>query len=159
MGIFFTKNKENERNVNFMTGNKIGAIAEGIAINATLKNDCIFIVSRLNKNISVTLKYEKITDCQYISEKDIREKSKSVLGRAVVGSLFLGPVGAIVGGISGVGHKKITKNKNYIVINYESNNEIGVLFLEVVGASLKWDKFYDELREKAGIKKELSIEL
>lgn len=44
---------------------------------------------------------------EYTSEeKAIIEKAKSAIGCAVVGGLLLGPVGAIVGGMSGIGIKK-----------------------------------------------------
>lgn len=39
-------------------------------------------------------------------EREIIDKDKSVIGRAVVGGLILGPVGAVVGGMSGLGTKK-----------------------------------------------------
>ncbi|MEE1014100.1 MAG: hypothetical protein U0L92_07340 [Clostridia bacterium] len=160
MGIFSTKNKDNERTVNFMAGCNIGCIKQGFAINATLKEDCIFIKSRINKEMTTTLKYEKITDCQFVTEKDIQEKSKSVAGRAMIGGLALGPVGAIVGGMSGIGNKKDTKTRSFIIINYQSqNDEINAISLEIVGASLAWNKFLSELKEKANIKTALSVEL
>ena len=166
MGIFSTKNKNNERNVNFAAGNEFGAITQNTAINATLKDDCIFIVSRMNKKMSVSLKYEKITNCEYVTEKDIQEKSKSVLGRAAIGNLLLGPVGAVVGGMSGLnGTKKKTKIRNFIIINYTSNNDEGVIYLEIVPATLNWKTFLSELKAKANIqdiepkKKEMSVEL
>ncbi len=160
MGIFSTKNKNNERNVNFLTANKIGAINEGIAVNATLKEDSLFICSRINKSITANLKYEKITNCQCVTDKEIQEKSKSVAGRALIGGLFLGPVGAVVGGLTGVNDKKVTKLRHFIVINYDiSEGETGLISLEIVGASLKWDKFFTELKEKANITTELSVEL
>jgi hypothetical protein len=37
------------------------------------------------------------------------QKSKSIIGRALLGGVLLGPVGAIVGGITGVGDKKLKK--------------------------------------------------
>ena len=166
MGIFSTKNKNNERNVNFAAGDDMGAITKNTAINATLKEDCIFIVSRLNKAASVSLKYEKITNCEYITEKDIEEKSKSVAGRAVIGGLLLGPVGAIVGGMTGLTGKSTTvKTREFIVINYTSNNDVGVIYLEIVGASLNWKTFLTELKGKANIQEQknestgLSVEL
>lgn len=167
MGIFSTKNKDNERTVNFAAGNDIGSITQNTAINATLKDDCLLIVSRLNKKMSASLKYEKITNCEYVTEKDIQEKSKSVLGRAAIGGLLLGPVGAVVGGMSGMtGNKTKTKLRNFIIINYTTGNEeTGVVYLEIVGASLNWKAFLTELKGKANIqdaetkKTELSVEL
>ncbi len=167
MGIFSTKNKNNERNVNFAAGNDFGAITQNTAINATLKEDCIFIVSRLNKKMSVSLKYEKITNCEYITEQDIQEKSKSVLGRAAIGGLLLGPVGAVVGGMTGLkGTKKKEKTREFIIINYTTgNDETGIIYLEIVGASLNWKTFLTELKGKANIQEAevkenaLSVEL
>lgn len=153
MGIFSTKNKNNERAVNFAAGNELGSIAQNTAINATLKDDCIFIVSRLNKKLSASLKYEKITNCEYVTEQDIQEKSKSVLGRAAIGGLLLGPVGAVVGGMSGLqGTKKKEKTREFIIINYTTgNDETGVIYLEIVGASINWKTFLSELKAKANI--------
>ena len=48
-----------------------------------------------------------------------KTEKKSVVGRAVVGGLLLGPVGAVVGGMSGLGGtKEKIINKDYLVINY-----------------------------------------
>ena len=167
MGIFSTKNKDNERTVNFTAGCDIGSIMQGLPINATLKDDHIFIKSRINKKINATLKYEKITACEFVPEEDIQEKSKSVAGRAVIGGLVLGPVGAIVGGMSGMGTKKNSKLRKFIIINYKGKDDvINAISLEIVDASLKWRNFLSELTEKANVKtdfpfekKELSVEL
>lgn len=58
-------------------------------------------------------------------------KSKSVIGRAVIGGLILGPVGALVGGVSGIGDKKkkISDIDNILYISYEENEkEYEILF-------------------------------
>ena len=44
------------------------------------------------------------------------EEEKSILGRAAVGGLLLGPAGAVVGGLSGTGKK--TKTIYYLTIKY-----------------------------------------
>lgn len=56
-------------------------------------------------------------------EKIVEEKSKSVVGRAVLGGVLLGPLGAVVGGMSGIGSKKIdlTPVANIVSISYENN--------------------------------------
>lgn len=43
-------------------------------------------------------------------------ENKSVIGRALIGSVF-GGVGAVVGGLSGIGKKKV-KGKRYLIIKY-----------------------------------------
>lgn len=67
--------------------------------------------------------YFEIHNSQIISLKQttlskISEMDKSVIGRAVVGGLILGPIGAVVGGMSGIRNKKKIVDKNYLVINY-----------------------------------------
>jgi len=48
--------------------------------------------------------------------KGTQLKDKSSIGRAVIGGVIFGPVGAIVGGISGVGAKQA--KTTYLIINY-----------------------------------------
>ena len=53
------------------------------------------------------------------------QKNKSVIGRAVVGGLIFGPVGAIVGAMTGISQKKVTTNmpENILSISFLENNE------------------------------------
>lgn len=59
----------------------------------------------------------QIISMKKTSQEEIAKTSKKVIGRAVVGGLILGPIGAVVGGMSGMGHQKIV-NKHYLVVNY-----------------------------------------
>ena len=60
----------------------------------------------------------QIISLKKTSQEEIVQKQKSVIGRAVVGGIILGPLGAIVGGMSGIGNKEKFINKQYFVINY-----------------------------------------
>lgn len=64
------------------------------------------------------ISYQQIIDMKFISHKQLGTEDKSVIGRAVVGGLLLGPLGAVVGGISGVGSKTKTIGNYYFVINF-----------------------------------------
>lgn len=63
-------------------------------------------------------------------EADItNEKEKSVVGRAVVGGLLLGPVGAIVGGMSGIGTKtQVTKGKTTLYMVIKTKDDVEYLY-------------------------------
>lgn len=73
-----------------------------------------------NKNISIHK--SQITKVYYerTSEKIDVETNKSVIKRAAVGGLVMGPVGAIVGGMSGIGTKHTTEivHKYRLIIEY-----------------------------------------
>lgn len=149
-----------ERIEYFLSANSFGSISSNVAVRAILKNDSIFIYKKHDESVNVTLKYEKITAAKVTSTKEIIQKSKSVAGRAMLGGLFLGPAGAAIGGMSGIGNKQNIQVHNYILINYKDNNgEINAILLDICNASPGWDKFLKELQEKANVVPEKSVEL
>ena len=92
-----------------------------------------------------------------VQEAGTIQKEKSVIGRAVVGELLLGPVGAIVGGMSGIGTKtvnvkkktKLIPAKTFFVINYaDEHGEIQVVTFELAGEGrsliTSYNEFFDE---------------
>jgi hypothetical protein len=55
--------------------------------------------------------FSQMMSIRETSEEELAQSGKSVLGRATVGGLLLGPVGAVIGGMSGLGKttKQLTK--------------------------------------------------
>ena len=66
-------------------------------------------ISILNKNI----KSKIIT-----SSKELTEKQKSVLKRSLLGIVVAGPLGAIIGGMSGIGTKQKMELVYFLTIDY-----------------------------------------
>lgn len=73
-----------------------------------------FVLDFPSKKIERYVRFSQVVDCIYTREG--HEVHKSPVGRAVVGAVVAGPVGAVVGAVSGVG----TKNKatEYVKILY-----------------------------------------
>lgn len=76
----------------------------------------------VKKEDAIVLDMNKVVFVEKATVSEITEKNKSVIGRAAVGSL-LGPIGAVIGGISGVGNKKKQKDSKLLIIGYNSNDE------------------------------------
>lgn len=108
------------------TGTSI--IPHGIFLTVSLKGDIITID---NSDVSFQLQRPQITSTGYFTEQDIIVKNKSVVGRSVAGALMFGQMGAIIGGLSGVGNKQTKTYKKFVFIEYQSKEgaNCGLVFL------------------------------
>lgn len=80
-----------------------------------------------SKNIEVTdvfkIHHDKIISLDIIDKTNIESKSKSVIGRGIAGEILFGPVGAMLGGMSG-SKTDIKSITNYFFnIGYYGKNE------------------------------------
>lgn len=62
--------------------------------------------------------FKQIISVKSTTTEEVIKEDKSVISRAVLGGLVLGPLGAVIGGMSGVGTKDKTKNHSLLVINF-----------------------------------------
>lgn len=61
--------------------------------------------------------FSQVINVKCVPPSQIFETDKSVIKRAAVGTILLGPLGGIIGGMSGIGRKKI-KYECSVIINY-----------------------------------------
>ena len=107
----------------------------GIAISILPKFKMHYFALKSGHIQSIVLEKGDIIDTQ----------SRSVVGRAIVGGLLLGPVGAIVGGVSGVKDKVIKENDTLLISFKEENEqERALLFKIKKGKTQKVFEFFKE---------------
>ncbi len=84
------------------------------------------------KTIRTAIPFEQISSIFLQNLDQIQEqKDKSVIGRAIIGGLLLGPLGAIVGGMSGIGSKEVKAKMPDLILSVvlaEQSEENIVLF-------------------------------
>jgi hypothetical protein len=82
----------------------------------------------------------------------VAKKSKSVIGRALLGGVLLGPVGAIVGGMTGIGDKtvKVSDVDNIISISYSQDDKDAIILFSCTNKKVK--KVYEYLKKNFGDK-------
>lgn len=151
MGIFSSKNKKGNISINleYIDGIQGYQTNSAVTVSLNTKENNLEINTRVFKKPTVKLNFDKIISFNVLDEKTILEKKRSVMGRAFVGSLLLGPAGAIIGGLSATENKKIIKNNTYFIFNYSNGNidDIKVLTFKIVGATLHLNKFLNELNK------------
>lgn len=105
-----------------------------VTISIDDENNLLTIRPRGSNSSLIHIKYEQLIDCATIHDEMVTEKDKSVLGRAIIGGVLTGGIGAIIGGMSGIGTKKNKKKTHYLVINYKSkDDEVKVLSFRMDG--------------------------
>lgn len=111
---FFKKKKGSVISEHFKLLENVAMFSKGYMYEVALYDTYLEITSLQKK--TVTLNYNQITDVFYGVETEIKNKPKSVIGRAAIGGLLFGTTGAIVGAISG---NNQTKERHfYFIISY-----------------------------------------
>lgn len=119
---FFANKKGSIISEYFMILEDVAQYKAGNMINVVLHDDHLELSVPIPKTQPITLRYSQITDVYYGFETEIVEKSKSVIGRAAAGGLVFGPVGAVVGAISGTGKKEKEELHRLFIVSYHSSN-------------------------------------
>jgi len=112
----------------------------------------IYILNGFNK-IRIGLYSERINFWTIEQQQEVvAKKSKSVIGRALLGGVLLGPVGAIVGGMTGIGDKtvKISDVDNIVSISYSQDDKDAVILLSCKNKKVK--TVYEYLKKNFGDK-------
>lgn len=83
------------------------------------------------------------------TERELREVDKSVVGRAVLGHLLVPGLGAIVGGMSGIGTKKKRgPTHHYLIVNYvDATGELKGITFSADGNLLRLQSFAAAVRK------------
>lgn len=111
---FFKKKKGSVISEHFKLLENVVMFSKGYMYEVALYDTYLEITSLQKK--TVTLNYNQITDVFYGVETELKNKPKSVIGRAAIGGLLFGTTGAIVGAISG---NNQTKERHfYFIISY-----------------------------------------
>ena len=152
MGLF-GDNKGSIIHEIFMPIETLPGFKGGAVCDIALYEDKLVITEGITKN-SATLTYEQITDVVREPQSTIIEKNKSVLGRGAIGLALAGPLGAVIGGMSGTGTKKKKMTKMYLIIGYISAmGENKVLCFED-NRMYKGGKLTKKLKELANVQEE-----
>lgn len=102
------------------------------------------------KSYSVGIKDSQVQRIDLESRDQIYEKQdKSVVGRALIGGLLLGPLGAVIGGMSGIGSKEVRKDMPDMILSItilnDSNEENIILFSAKHKEKDELDKFFSKI--------------
>lgn len=90
----------------------------------------ISVHGRLYKHL-LDIHFTQLISIKKTDSQELQQIDKSVIGRAAIGGLILGPLGAVIGGMSGIGTKSKHQNINYLAVNYwniETKKPMTILF-------------------------------
>ncbi|GEM_PF-3997743 len=153
--------KLNSINFNYVKGiNKIDEEINHISSTSVYKynNGILFklLSSVDNKNAVFFISYDDVKNA-YFADGEIIVKSKSVIKRGIAGAIIAGPVGSIVGAISGIG--EVENQDNYLVVQTEGTKVIFKSKSNFVGLENHFKEVYrDKLMTINETKKKLEDE-
>ncbi|TQK41989.1 hypothetical protein FB479_11690 [Brevibacillus sp. AG162] len=130
---------------NYVSG--IKGLSDGVKVTLHLYPDKLAI------NNKQFISLERIKSAKAFNEDQLQEKQKSVIKRAIAGGILLGPLGAVVGGISGVGTKTKQQQVLFMTLDYTSvdgNEENAIFVSDVAAEKMALLNFAASLNKKIG---------
>ncbi|WP_088227844.1 hypothetical protein [Desulfosporosinus sp. FKB] len=92
----------------------------------------------------------RIKKAVVFTQAEVEYKEKDVIGRAALGELLDGSLGAVVGGMSGIGYKKIEKTLLFLSIVYTDKNGYDSQLVFLGKNSIFLNGFAKKLNEMVG---------
>lgn len=126
----------------------IDGIKNGSACTVYADTNSKNIIFKDTENRERMLPFSQVLDIRIVGNE--REVNKSVIGRAAVGSAVAGPVGAIVGGISGQGVKTV-KDPEVFEIDYRRRDGANIQTISLRIGKVAPHGFKDALRIAVGL--------
>lgn len=105
---------------------------------------------------NIKLLREKITDMCIKTDVDIQNQAVSSVGGAVAGAMVFGALGAVIGGRAKT--KKVKTVTNYLIITYNSDNELKYIGFDTVNnppSAMKLVKEFKDTCTTSGMQIEL----
>lgn len=128
---------------------------EGIpGLNKNTKVLVYFYPDKIAINNNQIIPLSRIKRTFFVSEKEVKEHQKSVLMRGVAGGLLLGPIGAIVGAISGIGTKTEQLDIHYFTIeftNINGNDALAIFTVNYIANIENIRSISNKINQKLGI--------
>lgn len=115
------------------------------------------VSSKKNPLEQYSLDYSQITNADIVSKQEVVTAQKDAVGGAIVGGLFLGGLGAIIGAASATGTYQTTKKNNYVVINYtpDGGSEAKALSFQILDGDFLYRSWVtslvNEMRFRIGL--------
>lgn len=99
------------------------------------------------------ISHEQLIDLRFVDHKQLISKQKSVIGRAIVGGVLLGPLAAVVGGISGIGTKTKAIGNYLLVITFWDvyTHQVQTIFICTKRESLPFINRVEKEKQKHNI--------
>ena len=124
--------------------NATNYIPEG-KVNIAARTNGISIHSGFN---IFPISYEQIIELKSVSHQQLSSEGKSILGRAAAGWLLLGPAGAIVGGLTGLGSKTIGNYLFTITFWDVYTHKVQIIFICTKKSSSDFIKHVEDEKKK-----------
>ena len=153
MGLFGSQNEDGSigTNLSFIYGLNTFSSNESVELSLHKDENEIKVTSRINRKKPIAhVALDKISKIQMLTGKEIKEKSESLAGTAIAGGVIIEHLGAIFNSMSA--KENDPDIQHYIIINYrsknkrKSNGEDKALSFKIIGASVGWEKVFDEIK-------------